>query len=638
MGPRGLSVLERVCANARHTPASAPVTVHTVDDHAPGAGAVWRTEQPRLLLMNTVAGQVSVFTDDTVAMDGPLEPGPSLYAWASALTGTAPEIGLDAGLLAESRALGPDTYPTRALCGAYYRWAYRRITAGAPAGVTVVAHRARAVALDEHGGHGGGQRVTLGDGTVLDGLGAVVLALGHLPLEPTAQESEFAAFAVGHGLIYVPPGNPADLDLSVLPAGEPVVLRGLGLNFFDHMALLTEGRGGRYQRTGGRLVYEASGAEPLLYAGSRGGLPYHARGENQKGPYGRHEPLLLTAEYAVKLRAQHSEGAAGVDFRAELWPLIAREVEITYYSRILAGRERPTETERFRVDYIASAADEAERAAVLERHGIPPEDRWDWERTARPHAARAFTGPDDFRAWVIGHLREDLAEARRGNLDSPLKSALDVLRDLRNEIRLAIDHGGVAGESYAADVDGWYTPLNAALSIGPPARRVEELIALIEARVVHIMGPGLRVAADAEKGSFTAEAAGVPGSRVAVRALVEARLPAVDLRRSAEPLLRQLLADGMCRPYRMAGVRTSYEAGGIDITGRPYHLVDAEGRSHPRRFVFGVPTESVHWVTAAGIRPGVGSVTLTDADAIARTALSLPPASGEATDPGTSLA
>jgi hypothetical protein len=37
-----------------------------------------------------------------------------------------------------------------------------------------------------------------------------------------------------------------------------------------------------------------------------------------------------------------------------------------------------------------------------------------------------------------------------------------------------------------------------------------------------------------------------------------------------------------------------------------------------------VPTEAVHWVTAAGIRPGVNSVTLGDADAIARMVLTLP--------------
>jgi len=36
-----------------------------------------------------------------------------------------------------------------------------------------------------------------------------------------------------------------------------------------------------------------------------------------------------------------------------------------------------------------------------------------------------------------------------------------------------------------------------------------------------------------------------------------------------------------------------------------------------------VPTETVHWATAAGVRPGVDSVILGDADAIARACLSV---------------
>lgn len=59
------------------------------------------------------------------------------------------------------------------------------------------------------------------------------------------------------------------------------------------------------------------------------------------------------------------------------------------------------------------------------------------------------------------------------------------------------------------------------------------------------------------------------------------------------------------------------------MTRNPPRLVDAAGRAHPRRFAFGVPTEGVRWVTAVGIRPGVGSVTLEDSDAITRAALML---------------
>lgn len=50
-------------------------------------------------------------------------------------------------------------------------------------------------------------------------------------------------------------------------------------------------------------------------------------------------------------------------------------------------------------------------------------------------------------------------------------------------------------------------------------------------------------------------------------------------------------------------------------------MVDAEDRPHTRRLAFGVPTESVRRVTAAGIRPRVNSVIPGDADAMARASL-----------------
>ncbi len=81
-----------------------------------------------------------------------------------------------------------------------------------------------------------------------------------------------------------------------------------------------------------------------------------------------------------------------------------------------------------------------------------------------------------------------------------------------------------------------------------------------------------------------------------------------------------------------------YETGGLDVTPRPYRLIDRQGAVHERRFAFGVPTEGVHWVTAVGARPGVDSVTLSDADAVARAVLraatTAPAADGRAPDSG----
>ncbi|WP_073751817.1 FAD/NAD(P)-binding protein [Streptomyces sp. CB03234] len=586
-GPRGTSVLERLCASVPELAAGTPLTVHVIDPAPPGAGQVWRTDQPAELLMNTVACQVTVFTDESVSCEGPIRRGPSLYEWAAS----------------RSYPLGPDDYPTRACYGAYLEWAFARAVREAPPEVTVRVHAARAVRMEGAGpGCAGPQTLTLEDGTVLTDLGAVVLAQGHLPVVQDPSSAHLGAYAARHGLRHFPPANPADLDLTPIVPGEPVLLRGLGLNFFDHMALLTEGRGGTFVRDGSTLRYMPSGREPRLYAGSRRGVPYQARGDNEKGASARHEPLLLTPDVIETFRKRADAGDPP-DFLGEIWPLVAKEVETTYYEALL---KRPR---GFRTRFLTDPE------AALDTYGVPPHERWCWERISRPYAGETFRSTAGFRAWLLSHLRRDAAEAARGNVAGPAKAALDVLRDIRNELRLIVDHAGLSGTSRRDHLDRWYTPLNAFLSIGPPRRRIEEMAALIEAGVLDVIGPRMQIRP--EKGVFLAESPDVPGSAVTATTLIEARLPEPDVRRTGDALLAGLLQSGQCRTHVVDG----YDTGGLDVTPSPYRLIDRHGRAHQRVFALGVPTEGVHWVTAAGARPGVDSVTLSDTDAVARAAL-----------------
>ncbi|MEV0118502.1 FAD/NAD(P)-binding protein [Streptomyces sp. NPDC050844] len=635
-GPRGTSVLERLCASAAELlPPGARLTVHVVDPSPPGPGRVWRTAQPSELLMNTVASQVTLFTDESVDCAGPVLRGPSLHEWAAA--GHAP-------------GLGPDDYPTRACYGRYLEWVFAETLREAPGQIRIEVHAALAVRLDSadegsgDAGHvvrgggalplapdegpqphapssaplspahdGGPQSLVLDDGREIRGLSAVVLAQGHLPSAGDQAGRPLADHAARHGLRHIAPANPADVDLSAIAPGERVLLRGLGLNFFDHMALLTQGRGGRFVTApSGGLRYRPSGHEPKLYAGSRRGIPYQARGDNAKGAYGRHDPAVLTPDVIARFRKRADSGGAP-NFLDEIWPLVAKEVETVYYAALVRPDGRSA---AFRAAFLDVPHRSPQEALILDEFGITEAARWSWDRLARPCADRAFRSPDDFRGWLLTYLREDTAQAALGNVASPLKSALDVLRDLRNELRLIVDHGGIAGPSRRTHLDRWYTPLNAFLSIGPPRRRIEEMTALIEAGVLDVLGPRLDVRAGAD-GTFHAHSPDVPGSAVRVTTLIEARLPEPDVRRTADELLGRLVRTGQCRPHVVDG----YETGGLDVTPRPYRLIDRQGRAHTRRFAFGVPTEGVHWVTAAGARPGVDSVTLSDADAVARAVL-----------------
>ncbi|MFJ7270596.1 FAD/NAD(P)-binding protein [Streptomyces sp. NPDC099050] len=627
-GPRGLSVLERLCANERANPSHAAVTVHVVDPSAPGAGQVWRPDQSQLLLMNTVASQITIYTDDSVRTEGPIEPGPTLFEWARSVAGGgAAAAGLPESTVAEAGRLGPNTYPTRAFYGSYLRATFERVVSGAPAHVTVEVHASRAVAMaDTHGVPGGPQGVRLENGVRLNDLDAIVMAQGHVPARLTPREAKTASLARIHHLTYVTPANPADLNLHVVKPGEKVLLRGLGLNFFDHMALFTAGRGGSYVRgEDGRLAYLPSGDEPKLYAFSRRGIPYHARGENEKGAYGRYLPRLLTPEVIADMRRRSADGD-GISFSEDLWPLISRETESVYYGALLKNKGRGGESEGFTARFL-SLEQEQDREALLDAYGIEAAERWSWDRLSRPYGDREFTSREDFKTWLVEYLAQDVKEAKAGNLSGPLKAALDTMRDLRNEIRLAVDHGGLTADSHRDDLEGWYTPLNAFLSIGPPASRIEEMIALIDAGVLELTGPGTEIRVDTAAGdraTFILQSRLVPGPAVRSTVLIEARLPEPDLRRTDDPLLRHLLDTEQCTTYRISGGDGSgYESGGLAVTERPYRLLDARGRAHPRRFAYGVPTESVHWVTAAGIRPGVDSVTLGDSDAIARSVLAL---------------
>jgi hypothetical protein len=492
---------------------------------------------------------------------------------------------------------------------------FNEVVRRAPPHIEVEVHTGLAIRLDENNKNN--QTLTLSNGTVLTGLAAVILAQGHLPLTPDAQQKQLTKYAKVQRLQYFTPSNPADLDLTTIAANEPVLLRGLGLNFFDHMALLTTGRGGRFTRRagGGGLQYHPSGHEPRLYASSRRGIPYHARGDNAKGAYGRHMPLLLTEEVVTAFR-QRAEAGFPPDFMAEIWPLITKEIELVYYEALLVEIHGPRPLGHFREQFLSCPTGSFEEAELLQASGISASQWWSWDLIQRPYGDRPFKDFGSWRNWLLDYLRDDAAEAALGNVDGPLKAALDTMRDLRNELRLIIDHDGLPGASRRDHLDHWYTPLNAFLSIGPPRQRIEQMIALIEAGILDVLGPRLQVRN--EDGAWIARSADVKGSAVRVTTLIEARLPEPDVRQTADGLLSHLVKTGRARPYTTFD---GYETGGLDVTPGACRVVDSQGRAHPRLFAVGVPTEGVHWVTAAGARPGVNSVTLADADAVARCAL-----------------
>ncbi|CAG7555107.1 unnamed protein product, partial [Fusarium equiseti] len=131
-GPRGTGVLERILAHESVNADPTPIDIHVVDPYPAGAGRIWRGSQAPLLWMNSTTADVTMFTDETTAVTGPVLPGPTLAEWVakrSAELAEFPEIA------AEVPTITPSSFASRSLQSRYLNWVFETAVDSAPAHV-----------------------------------------------------------------------------------------------------------------------------------------------------------------------------------------------------------------------------------------------------------------------------------------------------------------------------------------------------------------------------------------------------------------------------------------------------------------------------------------------------------------------
>ncbi|ACL38818.1 conserved hypothetical protein [Pseudarthrobacter chlorophenolicus A6] len=635
-GPRGTSVLERLLAHAGHHAAhqehgGAAMRLHVdvIDPYPAGPGHVWQPGQSRLFLMNTQSFYPTLIPED-----------PGLPA---AVAGTTfdrwrerqqqdPLPALTADERAELAVLGSNDFPSRALYGRYLRSTLQDLLEKAPDGVTIDFHETSALSVHP-----------VGDGTFDVGLatgetlrtGSVVLALGHIPSRLNPEQRELQASAAQLGLRYLPPAVPADVDWAQIPAGEPVLVRGMGLNFFDTMVQLTEGRGGKFTAGGpaGRLEYEPSGQEPFIIAASRRGTPYRA-----KAALAGYYASSVTLRYLTEAALDRFE-AAGIrpGFDHDLWPLLHRDALWAYYSTLVRAQPGavPDSTaflaalEEALHPHAHSAANWEDAVdSVLAIH-VGPRHRLDLQGLAAPLAGRTFASRPEQDAAVVEFLLDDARRSALGE-DDPVKMAIGALHHGRAVLKTAVADGGITDESWVAGLRGWFESFVEGLASGPPALRSEQLAALARAGVVSFVGPDPKFGVDRKAGTFTAASPWVEGPPAAARTMVEALAPGNRVSANDSPLLQQLLKDGLVRSrHMMTAEGAPVQSTGLDVEPHPYRPVAANGSVTEGMYVLGLQLSSAQWGTAIAAeahQPGTpayrsGQRTLRDADEIAQAIL-----------------
>ena len=598
-------MLERILANAPAIRGSAPVHVHVVDPFPPGGGKVWRREQSPLMWMNAMAADVTMFPDDTVTCDGPIRTGPSLAEWASTVDDD------------ECEGMTGTSFASRRLQGRYLQFVFERVVAQRPPSVTVTVHATQAVRLTEDGD--GRQVVWLKDRAEPVRADAVVLTIGHQDSAPDAEEKRFLDFAGRHDLRYMPRAFSVDVDLSAFRPGESVLMRGFGLACVDLTVLLTEGRGGRYITRDGTLAYLPSGREPVLHIGSRRGVPYRA-----KFTYKLDRDLAALPRFfdATAILARFPPPRT-IDFRADLWPLMAKEVGWGYYHELCVGHPDRTTVkwDEFAADYSGRSWYSGQMDRLV-RAGVPARtDQLDFEAMDRPLAGRRFADLGELHAYMCEYISGDITRRSDPAYSADLAAFFSLLT-VNAQVARILHSGRMAARSAVRDVRGWWQGFFDYVGSGPPGVRSQQLLALADAGVVRFLGAEMSVDTDEARGVFVGGSASVPDT-VDATALIEARLPSAELRSSPDPLVRQLYESGEVSEYVVSDpYGYTHRSGLLHVSPVDFQLFDGSGNPHPRRYALGPHTNITQFATFA--RPRSNAMSFRQNDELARSVLRVP--------------
>lgn len=604
-GPRGLAVAERLINLAED---DTKLDIQIFDPYAIG-GRVWDPfiPQNQQFLMNTVIDQITLFNDDSIENGGKPLPGPNLRQWLAgqATTFLAAHPEFDSFYQQEvARLKQPGDFASRGMMGVYAAWFFEWLTQRVRQNQTLTFTQQAVTQVTPIGQK---FQLTLADGMQILS-DQVVMALGHSDDYLSEEEAGFKTFAAENHLKYVAPMHPAEADLSAFDENDTIIVRGLGLSFFDYLSALTVGKGGQFVRNAaGELDYIPSGHEPHVIAGSRGGFPLHARGVNEKDTSELYVPKFFTLPALDALRAAGGGHLQYDDFEK----LVVKELTYKYILNQLAimpNRLPYDQAEALRQALLTSD----DLTATAKAFGLDDIPAFDIDLIRNP--ARDLDAAVDYAAWFKTYLRADIADAKLGNKHAPFAGTFDIMRDIRDRIRYVIEHDYFDADEYEKFLRQ-FKPFDVSVSVGPPLERIEQLLALIEAGVFEVTAPQIHV--DTEGQQFVAR--DVRQQEFRGNALIEARLGATDIAISRNPVIENLRQQGLLvQPTRTRADGSTYQLGAATFDRQTFEVIDQNGNKVPHLYIYGITLEGLKWFGTVIPRPGVNTVILREAAWIAQ--------------------
>lgn len=187
-------------------------------------------------------------------------------------------------------------------------------------------------------------------------------------------------------------------------------------------------------------------------------------------------------------------------------------------------------------------------------------------------------------------MREDLIESYKGEIKSSNKSAFELFRVVRDTIRYAVDYEGLSPDSLLQFKKRTASMINRII-VGPPKERPEEMLALVDAGIVHIpFGPSPDVVDD-ESGKIR-----ISSTKIEKRysklldKIIYAYIPHATVNNSSSEFISNLFKKGRLRDYKIGDV----SLGSVHID-EDLHPINLTGEMEKSIYMLGPLTEGVKY-------------------------------------------
>lgn len=567
-GPKGMYGFERLAAQFKAHPVRRSVEIHIYNKSAHfGAGQIYNPAQPDYLLINNPIGDINMWIDES--------PAP-----------VAPQALSSTEWLQTKKNLNvtKNDYVSRALVGQYLEHGFEAIAKHLPEGVTGSYFTAEVIDLCERE-----EKYAITVKTAAGKIQSmphrydhVLLATGHPRNKLTKKEKEYQLFAKqNNGTGFVPFIYPVEKNLQDIAPGSAVAMKGIGLTFVDAALALTEGRGGRFERSNNQLHYVRSGNEPeTIFPFARSGLPMIPRGPAPENP----TPLRFFTEESLN-RVKGETPDNKLDFKTHVQPLLYREMAYAFYSVQMKKLN-------FKDDLHTCASYKEVQHHIDVFHEHHPEvKRFDPELFLQPLSGPQFKSSENYNDAISNYLRFFLDEARKGELESPWAAASAVWRKATPIFAALYAFGGLKPVSQAY-FDTEFRRLLNRVTFGPPIESTKKIVALIKAGILNFnLAQNPSVSTSSKDGAFILDCNSL-NNRQVVEFLVDARIPNISIERNQSELYQNLEQRGLIKKFTNEYNGDTYLPGCAAISAEGYVINTFETANHAIAMT-GTPTEGI---------------------------------------------